>query len=148
LPLARAAAQATPASDRGVEGMRVLVAEDNETNQQVVRTVLNALGVEPVVVADGEAAVEAWAGDRWDLVLMDIQMPVRDGVSATRDIRRLEAERGLPPTRIVALTANTLPAQVDEYLAAGMDAVTPKPIMIDQLHAALADARAARAEAA
>jgi signal transduction histidine kinase/CheY-like chemotaxis protein len=148
LPLSRAISEAAPATDRGVEGMRVLVAEDNETNQQVVRTVLNALGVEPVVVADGEAAVEAWAGDRWDLVLMDIQMPVRDGVSATRDIRRLEAERGLPPTRIVALTANTLPAQVDEYLAAGMDAVTPKPIMIDQLHAALAEAQAARAEAA
>lgn len=148
LPLARVGAEAAPAQDASVEGIRVLVAEDNETNQQVVRTVLNALGVEPVVVADGRAAVEAWGRARWDLVLMDIQMPVRDGVSATRDIRRLEAERGLSPTRIVALTANALPAQVDEYFAAGMDGVVPKPIMIDQLHAALVDAQIARAEAA
>lgn len=128
-----------------VADLRVLVAEDNETNQRVVRTVLNALGVDPMVVPDGRAAVEAWGRGEWDLVLMDIQMPVRDGVSATRDIRRLEAERGLPPTRIVALTANHMPAQVDEYAAAGMDGVVPKPIMIEELHAALVDAYEVRA---
>jgi|GEM_PF-2055747 len=128
-----------------VADLRVLVAEDNETNQRVVRTVLNALGVDPTVVPDGRAAVEAWGRGEWDLVLMDIQMPVRDGVTATRDIRRLEAERGLPPTRIVALTANAMPAQVVEYEAAGMDGVVPKPIMIDELHAALVDARELRA---
>lgn len=149
LPLARSvAASAAAAPDAAVDGLRVLVAEDNETNQQVVRTVLNALGVDPVVVADGRAAVEAWDQGRWDLVLMDVQMPVRDGVSATRDIRRLEAERGLAPTRIVALTANALPAQVDDYFAAGMDGVVPKPIMIDQLHAALVAAQDARVRAA
>jgi signal transduction histidine kinase len=130
---------------RHVADLRVLVAEDNETNQRVVRTVLNALGVDPTVVPDGRAAVEAWGRGEWDLVLMDIQMPVRDGVSATRDIRRIEAERGLPPTRIVALTANAMPAQVDEYAAAGMDGVVPKPILIEDLHAALVDARVTRA---
>lgn len=146
LPLSRSKAVSGEALRPGaLEGLRVLVAEDNETNQQVVRTVLNALGVEPVVVPDGRAAVEAWSEAPWDLVLMDIQMPVRDGVAATRDIRRLEAERGQPPTRIVALTANALPAQVDEYAAAGMDAVVSKPIMIDQLYAALVDADGARA---
>lgn len=141
LPLERGAALAQSAPpETHVADLRVLVAEDNETNQRVVRTVLNALGVDPTVVPDGRAAVEAWGRGEWDLVLMDIQMPVRDGVSATRDIRRLEAERGLPPTRIVALTANHMPAQVDEYAAAGMDGVVPKPIMIEELHAALVDA--------
>lgn len=146
LPLERdqALAQAAP-PETHVADLRVLVAEDNETNQRVVRTVLNALGVDPTVVPDGRAAVEAWGRGEWDLVLMDIQMPVRDGVSATRDIRRLEAERGLPPTRIVALTANHMPAQVDEYAAAGMDGVVPKPIMIEELHAALVDAYEVRA---
>jgi CheY-like chemotaxis protein/anti-sigma regulatory factor (Ser/Thr protein kinase) len=146
LPLERGVA-AAPAETGGfhVADLRVLVAEDNETNQRVVRTVLNALGVDPTVVPDGRAAVEAWGRGEWDLVLMDIQMPVRDGVAATRDIRRMEAERGLPPTRIVALTANAMPAQVVEYEAAGMDGVVPKPIMIDELHAALVDARELRA---
>jgi signal transduction histidine kinase len=90
LPLARCEADA----DRGAAmngadlgSLRVLVAEDNETNQRVVRTVLNALGIDPVVVTDGRAAVEAWGRGGFDLVLMDIQMPVRDGISATRDPR-------------------------------------------------------------
>ena len=113
--------------------------------QQVVRTVLNALGVDPVLVPDGAAAVEAWGRGEWDLVLMDIQMPVRDGVAATRDIRRIEAECGLAPTPIVALTANAMPAQVDEYAAAGMNGVVPKPIVIEQLHAALVRAQTTRA---
>jgi signal transduction histidine kinase/CheY-like chemotaxis protein len=125
--------------------LRVLVAEDNETNQRVVRTVLNALGIDPVVVADGRAAVEAWACGGFDLVFMDIQMPVRDGIAATRDIRRLEAERGLTPTRILALTANTMQHQVAEYAAAGMDGVVAKPIMIDRLYAALAGVNSLRA---
>jgi len=138
LPLQRGDANARGgAGGAHVADLRVLVAEDNETNQRVVRTVLNALGVDPTVVPDGRAAVEAWGRGEWDLVLMDIQMPVRDGVAATRDIRRIEAEKGLAPTRIVALTANAMPAQVDEYAAAGMDGVVPKPIMIEQLHAAL-----------
>jgi signal transduction histidine kinase/CheY-like chemotaxis protein len=125
--------------------LRVLVAEDNETNQRVVRTVLNALGIDPVVVADGRAAVEAWARGGFDLVLMDIQMPVRDGIAATRDIRRLEAERGLTPTRILALTANTMQHQVAEYAAAGMEGVVAKPIMIDRLYAALLGMNSLRA---
>jgi CheY-like chemotaxis protein len=141
LPLERAPAPA-PLPGLAVFGdMRVLIAEDNETNQRVVCTVLDAFGVEATVVADGAAAVEAWSHGQWDLVLMDIQMPVKDGVAATREIRRLEAERGLAPTPIVALTANALPEQAQAYAAAGMNGVVPKPIMIDQLHAALAGAR-------
>jgi signal transduction histidine kinase len=140
LPLERCQADADPgaAMARADLGpLRVLVAEDNETNQRVVRTVLNALGIDPVMVTDGRAAVEAWGRGGFDLVLMDIQMPVRDGIAATRDIRRLETERGLAPTRIVALTANAMQHQVAEYTAAGMDGVVAKPIVIEKLYAAL-----------
>jgi signal transduction histidine kinase len=130
-----------PAAERAVgqaQLLRVLVAEDNEANQRVVRTVLNALGIDPVIVADGEAVVRAWSAGVWDLVLMDIQMPLKNGVDATLEIRRLEAERGLAATRIVALTANAMPHQIERYNAAGMDGVVQKPIMIADLQAALA----------
>ena len=126
-----------------LEALRVLVAEDNEANQLVVRTVLNALGIDPVIVADGDAVVDMWGRAAWDLILMDIQMPLRNGVEATREIRRLEAERGLAPTRIVALPANALPHQMEAYAAVGMDGLVSKPIMIADLHAVLIGERAA-----
>ena len=100
-----------------------------------------------MIVDNGEAAVEAWAPGRFDLVLMDIQMPVMDGVSATKAIRAREKEFGLGPTPIVAVSANAMKHQVDEYLAAGMDAHVAKPIEIRKLFAmlnAVADGRALR----
>ncbi len=138
LPMARDPSASSARVRRGA-ALRVLVAEDNEANQRVVRTVLNALGFDPVIVADGEAAVRTWREGGWDLVLMDIQMPVKNGVDATIEIRRLEIERGLAPTRIIALTANAMPQQVESYRAAGMDGVVQKPIMIADLQAALMD---------
>ncbi len=117
--------------------LRVLVAEDNETNRLVMRTVLNSLGVAPVMVENGQCAVDAWTAGAFDLILMDIQMPVLDGVAATREIRRREAERGLARTPIVAVTANAMKHQVDEYHAAGFDAHLPKPIVIEKLYATL-----------
>jgi signal transduction histidine kinase len=141
LPMTR---NATSAHEGGVgQGLRVLVAEDNEANQRVVRTVLNALGIDPQIVADGEAVVQAWSTGAWDLVLMDIQMPLKNGIDATLEIRRIETERGLPATRIVALTANAMPHQIETYNAAGMDGVVQKPIMIADLQAALTGERAA-----
>ncbi len=145
LPLDRASRQMECANpDDGIESLRVLVAEDNETNQRVVRTVLNALGVDPMIVADGRETVEAWSSADWDLILMDIQMPILDGVAATLEIRRRELAEGRARTRIVALTANATPDQGDLYVAAGMDGLVPKPIMIDQLHDALASAASVR----
>ena len=141
LPMTRDAT--TEREDGRDQGLRVLVAEDNEANQRVVRTVLNALGIDPLIVADGEAVVQAWSTGAWDLVLMDIQMPLKNGVDATLEIRRLEIERGLPATRIVALTANAMPHQIEAYNAAGMDGVVQKPIMIADLQAALTGDRAA-----
>jgi CheY-like chemotaxis protein len=90
-----------------------------------------------VVVGDGRACVEAWAAEPWDLILMDVQMPVMDGPSATRAIRAAEAERGLPRTPIIALTANAMAHQLAEYREAGMDGHVAKPIEAASLFAAI-----------
>jgi len=85
------------------------------------------------VVADGAAAVAAWKTGRFDVILMDIHMPVMDGVEATRAIRALESQHGLPRTPIIAVTADALTHQVSQHLAAGMDAHLAKPIEIKRL---------------
>ena len=113
--------------------LRILAAEDNSMNQIVLRTLLQQLGIEPVIVPDGRAAVEACAAQAFDLVLMDIQMPVLDGVAATREIRRHEAAVGRAPVPIIALTANVMSHQIYEYRAAGMDACVSKPIQFAEL---------------
>ena len=117
--------------------VRVLAAEDNSVNQLVLKTLLNQVGVDPVMVGDGRAAVEAWARDTWDLILMDVQMPVMDGPAATLEIRARERAEGRPRTPIVALTANAMEDQVAKYRAAGMDGFVAKPIAASRLFAAL-----------
>ncbi|MFL5296290.1 MAG: ATP-binding protein [Phenylobacterium sp.] len=114
-------------------GIRVLAAEDNDTNQLVLKTLLAQAGVDVVLVGDGSQAVEAWRREPWDVILMDVQMPVMDGVAATRAIRELERETGRARTPIVAVTANAMTHQVAEYEAAGMDGIVPKPIDIMSL---------------
>ena len=117
--------------------LRVLAAEDNGVNQLVLRTLLQQVGIEPVIVGDGAAAVEAWRNQLWDVILMDVQMPVMDGPTATRTIRALEAETGRARTPIIAVTANAMAHQVVEYGAAGMDSVVAKPIRVEDLFGAL-----------
>jgi signal transduction histidine kinase/ActR/RegA family two-component response regulator len=118
-------------------GLRVLAAEDNTVNQLVLKTLLHQIGVEPVVVGDGAAALEAWEAGHWDAILMDVQMPVMDGPTATRRIREREAETGRRRTPIIALTANAMSHHVADYLAAGMDAHVAKPIEAGRLFQAL-----------
>ena len=113
--------------------LRVLVAEDNKANQMVIRALLQAFDVTPVVVDNGRLAVEAWEASTFDIVLMDVQMPEMDGLSATRWIREREAATNRFPTPIVAVSANAMTHQVQEYLAAGMDGHIPKPLDIEQL---------------
>jgi signal transduction histidine kinase/ActR/RegA family two-component response regulator len=135
-----------PVAD-GEDGLRILAAEDNATNRLVLKTLLEQIGLGASFVENGAEAVEAWRTGRWDLILMDIQMPEMDGVTATREIRRMEAESGRPRTPIVALTANAMAHQVSEYRVAGMDALSPKPIQLPQLVATIQEVLAA-AEAA
>jgi two-component system, sensor histidine kinase len=135
---AQAAAQATAAVEPEAqvaiaEGIRVLAAEDNPVNQIVLRTLLEASDIEVVMVANGEEAVASWAPGRWDVVLMDIQMPVMDGVKATGIIRETERAGGFRRTPIIALTANAMDHHRSEYLNAGMDAVVAKPINLEVL---------------
>ena len=120
-------AEADEAAVRSTE-LRVLAAEDNATNQLVLRTLLATAGVSPTIVENGRLAVEAWETQDWDIVLMDIQMPEMNGVDAARAIRLREAETGRARTPIIAVTANAMTHQVAEYGAAGMDGVVPKPV--------------------
>ena len=117
--------------------LRVLAAEDNQVNQLVLKTLLHQIGVEPVVVGDGQAAIEAWETRDWDVILMDIQMPRLDGPAAVRAIRERERATGRARTPILALTANAMPHQVAEYLAVGMDGHIAKPIETLRLFEAL-----------
>ncbi|WP_293381430.1 ATP-binding protein [Phenylobacterium sp.] len=120
--------------------LKVLAAEDNAVNQLVLKTLLLQLGLTPVVVGNGADAVAAWEAEPWDLILMDVQMPVMDGPTATRAIRAGEARAGRARTPIVALTANAMSHQVSEYLAAGMDDFVAKPIEAARLFEAISRA--------
>jgi signal transduction histidine kinase/ActR/RegA family two-component response regulator len=128
--------------------LRVLAAEDNEVNQLVITTLLGQAGVTPVIVADGAQALAAWREQEWDAILMDVQMPVMDGLDATREIRRAEAQGKRARTPIIGLTANAMTHQVASYYEIGMDEVVAKPIRVEDLFAALERALSASAEAA
>ena len=119
------------------QGLRVLAAEDNPTNQIVLSTIMQMFGFELTLVGDGAQVLQAWRERDFDVILMDVQMPVMDGVQATRAIRSAEAQDGRPRTPIIALSANAYPDQVAGYLAAGMDSHVAKPIELSVLQAAL-----------
>ncbi len=113
---------------------RVLLAEDNGVNQVVARNMLKALGCDFLMVANGREALEAVQREDFDIVLMDCQMPVMDGYTATRAIRTHQASAD--PSRhtpVVALTANALQGYAEQCLAAGMDAHLAKPYTRKQL---------------
>ena len=132
---APAAAPARPAVPAGSRG-RILVAEDNPVNQQVVTKMLASLGYESDIAADGQAAVEHVASQPYAAVLMDCQMPVLDGFAATRTIRASGGPRaGLP---IIALTASALASDQEECRSAGMDDFLSKPLRREVLAETLA----------
>jgi CheY-like chemotaxis protein len=133
-PLPAAAASSSAASDRKV---RLLCAEDNDVNQMVLRALLEPFEYDLVIVDDGLQALEAYKAEAFDLVLLDIQMPVMDGPTAAAAIRLHEMETNRPVIPIIALTANVMADQVQSYLASGMNQVVPKPLNIDELYGAI-----------
>jgi len=117
--------------------LSILVADDHPINRELIRRMLAGLGHTAFLVEDGAAAFAAVRERRFDLVLMDVQMPVLSGPDSTRLIRQWEAEGGRPRTRIVALTASAMPGDREAFLAAGMDAYLAKPFRRAQLEAIL-----------
>ena len=128
-------------------GPRVLVAEDNPNNRRIVGMVLETIEAQVVFVENGQEAVDAFAPGRFDIVLMDLQMPVMDGLSATRAIRACERRGAAPATPIIALSANAMTHHVTEALEAGATTHIAKPIslqvLLRSMHT-LCDAAAAR----
>ena len=122
--------------------LRVLLAEDNVVNQKVATLILQRLGQEPDVVSNGAEAVAAVLAHRYDLVLMDVQMPILDGLAATRMIRaQVPADR---QPRIVAMTASVLVEDREACFAAGMDDHLAKPVRTEELAGALVRVNGAR----
>jgi two-component system sensor histidine kinase/response regulator len=113
----------------------VLLVEDNAVNQKVAVRFLERMGCEVRVADNGAEGVRAYREGKFDIVLMDLQMPVMDGLTATREIRQLEAGRRMTP--IVALTANAMSGQLERCLEAGMNAFLTKPLDIARLYETL-----------
>jgi CheY-like chemotaxis protein len=118
----------------GLKPMRILVAEDNPSNQRVLVEMLKRLGYRADAVADGREVIQALERQDYDLVLMDIKMPEMDGITATQVIRKLQPENG---PKIIAITAFTLEGDREKCLEAGMDDYIAKPVQIGELVEAL-----------
>lgn len=117
-----------PAIPESSRRLHILLAEDNVVNQRVATSLLTRLGHDVVVANDGRAAVETFAGQYFDLILMDVQMPHLSGLDATMEIRRIEARRGGGAVPIIAMTARAMTGDREQCLAAGMNEYLSKPI--------------------
>ncbi|WP_368028675.1 ATP-binding protein [Arcobacter sp. s6] len=111
---------------------KILIAEDNLNNQKLIQILLNKLGLESTIVSNGEEAFFEYKREKYDLILMDINMPIMDGLSATKEIRNFEKylNYNIP---IIALTANSIAGDKEKYLSQGMDDYLSKPIEFDIL---------------
>jgi PAS domain S-box-containing protein len=137
-PLAATRSPGAPA--RGADAaLRVLVVDDHPINRQVLELLLAQLGAECASAEDGQQAVERVATEVFDVVLMDIQMPVMDGITATREIRRLERAAGRPPVPVIIVSANCQPEHVQAGQDAGAQRHLPKPVNAQKLIEALAE---------
>lgn len=133
---ARAASSKTTDEAALPEGLRILIAEDNKVNQQVANRMLQKLGYQPTTVNNGEEAVQAVTNETYDLIFMDLQMPVLDGLSATQAIRALDQ---VAQPQIIALTANVQESDRVRCREVGMNAVLAKPLRLEDLRACLSD---------
>jgi CheY-like chemotaxis protein len=123
------------AATAATNGLTILVAEDNAVNRKLIALMLEAQGHTCTFAEDGEKAVALAAQGAFDVVLMDVQMPVIDGMEATRRIRALCTAVAHVP--VIAVTANAMSGDREKYLAAGMDGYVSKPITIAALAEAL-----------
>jgi len=152
LPLASKVDQpesAPPQADLpdSLAGVRILAADDNSTNRAVLEAMLSRRRAEVVLVSDGQEAVNAYSTGAFDVVLLDIAMPVMDGMAALREIRKIEQKSGRPPLPIIAVTANVMAHQVAEYLSSGFDLCLAKPLDSGELAFGIRSLLAERARA-
>jgi two-component system, sensor histidine kinase len=117
----------------GRQTLRVLLAEDHPVNQRVVAMMLEPLGAEVILAANGLEAVAHFSQSRFDIVLMDMAMPEMDGLLATRTIRRWETDNRQPRTPIAMLSANAMQQHLDAAFEAGCDVHIAKPVTAEQL---------------
>lgn len=118
--------------------LRILVADDHPQNRLVIGRMLEAIGANVTFAHDGREAVTSFSEESFDLVLMDIQMPELNGVEALKEIRAYEKANGLPPTPIIAVSANAMKHQVEQYLWDGFNAHISKPVVLRPLVSTIA----------
>jgi len=131
VPVAAAAAPSDPLHSQ--YDAKILIAEDNEINQKLIKHTLNSFGMQLTIVGNGQLALEARQKEDFDLVFMDIAMPVMDGIEATKQIKLYENEKGLKHVPIVAVTANALKGDRERFMSQGLDEYCTKPIKKDIL---------------
>ena len=149
LPLgAVASAAAATAPAPVARRLRVLCVEDHPVNRKVVELIMQAAGVDMIAVEHGLEAVNVFKTDVFDVVLMDMQMPVMDGLEATRAIRAFETESGKPRTPVIMVTAHGFPEHVNASRAAGCDRHLTKPVKAAELITAIQDVLVAPADSA
>ncbi|WP_331797251.1 PAS domain-containing protein [Pseudotabrizicola sp. L79] len=139
VPMPQVALAQTPPAPmvaQHTKDLRALVAEDNATNQIIMRSMLARLGMSVDLASDGDEAIRLWEPDRFDVLLLDISMPGKDGLTALKDLQAKAGPGGLPPA--IAVTANAMTHQVASYHQAGFVAVVAKPIRLDDLTRAIA----------
>ncbi len=119
---------------KGLKNLKLLLAEDNVINQRVARFIIEKLGHKLDIAENGKVAVENFQKKEYDIIFMDVQMPVMDGLTATIAIRKLEQERNVTrKTPIVAMTANTMKGDKEKFLKAGMNDYIGKPFKSEEL---------------
>ena len=141
------AAQPAGGAD-STQALRILLVEDNPDNRLLINAYVRNLPYEVVEAENGQIAVDKFRQEKFDLILMDVQMPIMDGHEATRTIRRIEKERGLEPTPVIALTAHAIKEEIDKCLDAGCDMHLGKPIkkavLLGTVQSVMAERRGAR----
>ena len=120
-------------------GLKILLVEDNYVNQQLARMLLEETGNTISIVENGKLAVEAWREGAFDLILMDIQMPIMDGFEAAAEIRKIEGDCD-NPIPIIAMTAHAMRGDRERCIDAGMNDYVAKPIEVEDLYRAIRDA--------
>jgi signal transduction histidine kinase/CheY-like chemotaxis protein len=135
----RSAIQRQSENNKGAvrKGLRILVVEDDDINITVIKSMLEHPKIDLTIAKNGKEGVRAFSHERYDLILMDVSMPIMDGVTATKLIREKERLEGRPHTPIICLSAHVMKHQQEEFISSGMDDLLPKPIQKAKLLSAL-----------